>query len=42
MNSKQNERIIQVQENTVIIGIDIASETHYASAIYWSDNDLNH
>ncbi len=35
MNSKQNERINQVQENTMIIGIDIASETHYARAFDW-------
>ncbi len=40
MNSKQNERINQVQKNTMIIGIDIASETHYARAFDWRGIEL--
>ena len=40
MNSKQNDRINQVRENTVIIGIDIASETHYARAFNWRGIEL--
>ncbi|HSO59029.1 MAG TPA: IS110 family transposase [Paenisporosarcina sp.] len=30
MNSKQNSKINQVTENTLVIGIDIAKKTHYA------------
>lgn len=40
MNSKQNDRINQVQEYTVVIGIDIASETHYARAFDWRGIEL--
>jgi transposase len=40
MNSKQNDRINQVQENSVVIGIDIASETHYARAFDWRGVEL--
>ena len=32
MKFKQNERILQVSETTMIIGIDVASEIHYARA----------
>ena len=32
MNCKQNERILQVSDETIIIGIDVASEVHYARA----------
>lgn len=32
MNFTQNEKISQVAETTLVIGVDIASETHYARA----------
>jgi transposase len=32
MNYKQNEKILQVTEKTLVIGIDIAKETHYCRA----------
>lgn len=32
MKCKQNERILQVSENTLVVGIDVASEIHYARA----------
>ena len=30
MNYTQNERIMQITEKTLIVGIDVGSETHYA------------
>ncbi|SEN86779.1 hypothetical protein SAMN04487786_0631, partial [Paenisporosarcina quisquiliarum] len=30
MNSKWNEKLNQVTENTLIVGMDIAKRTHYA------------
>ena len=32
MNYTQNEKILQITNETLIIGVDIASETHYARA----------
>jgi transposase len=32
MNYNQNERILQITEKTLIVGIDVGSETHYARA----------
>jgi hypothetical protein len=32
MKYSQNEKILQVTEETLIVGVDIASETHYARA----------
>src|SRR5690625_2325325 len=32
MNYKQNEKILQLTENTIIIGVDIAKERHVARA----------
>lgn len=32
MNYNQNERIMQITEQTLLIGVDIASEVHYARA----------
>lgn len=32
MKYTQNEKIFQVTEETLIVGVDIASETHYARA----------
>jgi len=33
MNFKQNQKINQVTENTLVVGIDIAKRTHYASFV---------
>ncbi len=41
MNFKQNSKINQVKENTIVIGIDIASETHYARAFDWRGIELS-
>lgn len=35
MNCTQNERINQVSEQTLVIGVDIASELNYARAFNW-------
>ncbi|MGM9992258.1 MAG: IS110 family transposase [Candidatus Bruticola sp.] len=35
MNFTQNQRINQVSEQTLVIGVDIASETNYARAFNW-------
>ena len=34
MNYTQNEKILQITNETLIIGVDVASETHYARAFY--------
>lgn len=40
MNLTQNQRINQVQEGSIVIGIDIASEIHYARAFDWRGMEL--
>ena len=40
MNYKQNEKINQVKESTLVIGIDIGSTTHYARAFDWRGIEL--
>lgn len=35
MNFTQNEKIKQVTEETLVVGIDVGSETHYARAFNW-------
>ena len=40
MNRSRNERINQVKENTLVIGIDIAKKNHYASAIDMRGREL--
>ncbi|QNO16251.1 IS110 family transposase [Alkalicella caledoniensis] len=40
MNSNQNQKINQVKEETIVIGIDIASELHYARAFDWRGIEL--
>ena len=35
MNNTQNHKINQVSEETLVVGIDIGSETHYARAFDW-------
>ena len=33
MNNTQNQKIAQVTDKTLIVGVDIESENHYARAI---------
>lgn len=40
MNCKQNERINQVDENSLVVGIDIGSASHYARAFDWRGIEL--
>ena len=35
MNSTQNKKIEQVKDTTLVVGIDIGSESHYARAFDW-------
>lgn len=35
MNYTQNEKIAQVTENTLVVGIDVGSESHFARAFDW-------
>ena len=34
-SNTQNAKIEAITEKTMIIGIDVGSETHYARAFYW-------
>ncbi|MBR5943798.1 MAG: IS110 family transposase, partial [Lachnospiraceae bacterium] len=40
MNCKQNQKINQVKESTLVVGIDIGSNTHYARAFDWRGIEL--
>lgn len=40
MSITQEEKIRQVTENTIVIGVDIASETHWARAFDWRGLEL--
>lgn len=40
MNFTQNEKINQVTEKNIVVGIDIASEIHYARAFDWRGIEL--
>ena len=40
MNYKQNEKINQVKESTLEVGIDIGSTTQYARAFDWRGIEL--
>ena len=40
MNYKQNQKINQVKELTLVVGIDIGSTTHYARAFDWRGIEL--
>ena len=33
MNDTQNKKIAQVTDTTLVVGVDIGSDTHYARAI---------
>ena len=41
MKYTQNEKIMQITENTLIIGVDIASEVHYARAFDYRGIELD-
>lgn len=41
MNNTQNEKINQVTDTTIVVGIDIGSETHYARAFNWRRLELS-
>jgi transposase len=40
MNCTQNEKLNQVSEQSIVVGVDIASETHYARAFDWRGVEL--
>jgi transposase len=40
MNSTQNEKLKQLFERSIVIGVDIASELHYARAFDWRGVEL--
>lgn len=40
MNFTQNEKLNQVSEQSIVVGVDIASETHYARAFDWRGVEL--
>lgn len=40
MHCKQNDKINQVKESTLVVGIDIGSTTHYARAFDWRGIEL--
>ena len=40
MNSTQNKKLEQVKSETLVIGIDVGSETHYARAFDWRGYEL--
>lgn len=40
MNYTQNEKIVQVTETTIVVGIDIGSQTHYARIFNWRGMEL--
>lgn len=40
MNFKQNEKLNQLSERSIVIGVDIASEIHYARAFDWRGVEL--
>lgn len=41
MNNKQNDKINQVTEETLVVGIDIGGSTHYARAFDWRGIELS-
>lgn len=41
MNCNQNFKISQVTEGTLVLGIDVGSNTHYARAFDWSGLELS-
>ena len=41
MNYTQNENIAQVTEKTLVVGIDVGSEFHYARAFDWRGHEYS-
>ena len=41
MDCTQNEKISQVTEKTLVVGIDITSEVHYTRAFDWRGIELS-
>ena len=41
MDYTQNEKIAQVTEKTLIVGVDIGGENHYARAFNWRGQELS-
>ena len=41
MDYTQNAKIAQVTEKTLVIGVDVGSETHYARAFNWRGQELS-
>ena len=40
MNYTQNEKIEQVTDSTMVVGVDIGSQIHYARALITEDANL--
>ena len=40
MNTKQNERISQVSSDTLVVGVDIGEEKHYARALITEESSF--
>lgn len=40
MNYTQNRKIMQVTETTLVVGVDIGSQWHYARAFDWRGIEL--
>ena len=41
MNYTQNEKIEQITETTLVVGVDIGSRIHYARAFDWRGRELS-
>ena len=41
MDYTQNAKIAQVTEKTLVIGVDVGSETHYARAFNWRGQEFS-
>ncbi len=40
MHCTQNEKLNRLSEQSIIVGVDIASETHYAGVFDWRGVEL--
>lgn len=41
MNYTQNEKILQVTEQTLVVGVDIGSEMNFARAFNWRGQEVS-
>lgn len=41
MNYTQNSKIAQVTERSLVVGVDIGSETNYARAFNWRGQEVS-